>query len=210
MAGPNRLGRKDRYGGVPINSSISESTGYTPFELTGGYMPSMIKEIRTDEIFASGVKSFAATALGNLADAHDVIIEARSFQSDNANRKRGTEPKIEPGDLVYLSTKNLNLLKNWARKLCPRFIGPYKVTKANPASSNYTLELPVALQERRIYPTFHVGLLRPHHPSQDAEFPNRAQPEPYDFGSPEEQEWFVDEIVGHRWTGHKQVEYQVR
>jgi hypothetical protein len=28
-----------------INSSISESTGYAPFELSGGYMPSMIKEI---------------------------------------------------------------------------------------------------------------------------------------------------------------------
>jgi hypothetical protein len=28
-----------------INSSISESTGYAPFELSGGYMPSMIKEM---------------------------------------------------------------------------------------------------------------------------------------------------------------------
>jgi hypothetical protein len=59
-----------------INSSISESTGYAPFELSGGYMPSMIKEIRTDETFALGVRSFAAMALENLADAHDAIIEA--------------------------------------------------------------------------------------------------------------------------------------
>jgi hypothetical protein len=68
----------------------------------------------------------------------------------------------------------------------------------------------VALQSRRIHPTFHVGLLRPHHPSQDSEFPNRTQPEPYDFGAPGEQEWFVDEIIGHRWAGPKQVEYEVR
>jgi hypothetical protein len=59
-----------------INSSVSESTGYAPFELSRGYMPSMIKEIQTDESFTSGVRSFAATALENLADAHDAIIEA--------------------------------------------------------------------------------------------------------------------------------------
>jgi hypothetical protein len=58
-----------------INSSISESTGYAPFKLSRGYMPSMIKEIRTNESFASGVRSFAATALENLADTHDAIIE---------------------------------------------------------------------------------------------------------------------------------------
>jgi hypothetical protein len=145
-------------------------------------------------------------ALENLADGHDVIIEARSFQSNNVNKRRRDEPKIAPGDLVYLSTRNLNLPKNQARKLCPRYLGPYKVTEFNPTTSNYTLELPVALQERRIHPTFHVRLLRPHHPSQDSEFPNRAQPEPYDFGAPREQEWFVDKIVGHHWTGPRQVE----
>ena len=57
-----------------INASISESTGYAPFELNGGFMPSMIKEIRSDESFARGVKSFAETALKNMADAHDAII----------------------------------------------------------------------------------------------------------------------------------------
>lgn len=193
-----------------INSSVSASTGYAPFELSGGYMPSMIKEIRSDENFAVGVKTFAATALQNLADAHDTIIEARSFQSDKANKHRGNEPLIAKGDLVYLSTKNLNLPKDRARKLCSRYIGPYKVTHAQPDTSNYSLELPVALQKRRIQSTFHVGLLRPHHSSQDSQFPNRAQPEPYDFGAPGEQEWFVNEILGHRWTGPKRIEYQVR
>jgi hypothetical protein len=105
-----------------INSSISESTGYAPFELSSGYMPSMIKEIRSDENFTTGVKSFAVTALQNLADTHDAIIEARSFQMDNANKRRRDKPMITVGDLVYLSTKNLNLPKDRARKLCPRYI----------------------------------------------------------------------------------------
>ena len=193
-----------------INSSISESTDYAPFELAGGYMPSMIKEIRGDENFAQGVKSFALAALQNLADAHDAIIKARTFQTDKANRKRGDEPDIATGELVYLSTKNLNMPKNRARKLCPKYIGPYKVATAHLESSNYTLELPTALQGRRIHPKFLVALLRPHHPSEDSRFPNRMQPEPYDFGTSGEQEWFVDKIVGHKWVGPKKVEYQVR
>jgi hypothetical protein len=66
------------------------------------------------------------------------------------------------------------------------------------------------LRERRILPTFHVSLLKPYHASNDAMFPNRTQLEPYDFGAADDHEWFVDEIIGHRWVGPKQVEYQVR
>lgn len=105
--------------------------------------------------------------------------------------------------------KNLNLPKGRARKLCPKFIGPYKVEEAYPETSNYTLQLPLALQQQRLHPTFHVSLLRPYHASSDALFPNRIQPEPYDFGMPDDAEWFVDEIVGHRWSDNK-LELQVR
>jgi hypothetical protein len=98
---------------------------------------------------------------------------------------------------VYLSTKNLNLLKKRTKKLCLKFIGPYKVLRASPESSNYVLELPTALQKCRIVPTFHVSLLWPYHPSDDVMFLNRVHPEPYDFGAPDDQEWFVDKILGH-------------
>ena len=164
-----------------INSSISESMGFAPFELSDGYMPSMMKEFRKDEAFARGIQSFATTAPQNLAEVHDTIIEARGLQAEKANKRRGEEPTIAIGDLVYLLTKNLNLPKGRARKLCPRYIGLYKVVETQPETSNYTLELPVALQGRWIHPKFHVSLLRPHHPSLDSEFPNRAQPDLYDF-----------------------------
>ena len=193
-----------------INASISETTRYAPFELNGGYMPSMIKEIKSNEVVAQGINVFATTALQNLAEAHDAIIEARVFQTEKANKRLKDEPKIAIGDMVFLSTKNLNIPKNRARKLCPKYVGPYKVVKARPETSTYSLDLPAALKERNILPTFHMSLLRPYHPSNNAMFPNRAHPEPYDFGATEGQEWFVDEIIGHRWKGPKQVEYQVR
>jgi hypothetical protein len=58
-----------------INASVSETTRYAPFELNGGYMPSMIQEFRLDEAIPKGIKSFATQALQNLADMHDMIIE---------------------------------------------------------------------------------------------------------------------------------------
>jgi hypothetical protein len=111
---------------------------------------------------------------------------------------------------VFLSTKNLNLPKGRAAKLCPRFVGPYKVLQAKPKTSNYELELPTALQKRRIHPTFHVSLLRPYQALDDTMFPNRAHPEPYDFGAADGQEWFVDKLICHRWTDEDQLEFKVR
>jgi len=163
-----------------INSSVSATNRYAPFELNGGYMPSMMKEFRSNETTARGIKDFAAQALHNLAKAHDAIIEMHVFQTNQSNKHQREEPEIVENDLVYLSTKNLNLPKNRARKLCPKFIGPYRVTEARPETSNYVLELPEALMERRIVPTFHISLLRPYNASSDALFPDRTQPEPYD------------------------------
>jgi hypothetical protein len=193
-----------------INSSISATTGYAPFELVNGCMPSMIRELRSDGVIPPGIKAFAERALLNMAEAHDAIIERRVVQASKANERRRDEPTLKKGDLVYLSTKNLNLPKGRARKLCPRFIGPYRIEQARPESSTYTLELPLALQSRRIHPTFHVSLLRPHYPSDDSLFPNRLQPEPYDFGAPDDHEWFVDDIIGHRWDTERDLSFLVK
>ena len=68
----------------------------------------------------------------------------------------------------------------------------------------------MALQARRIVPTFHVSLLRPYRATDDLMFPNRVQPEPYDFGAPDDQEWFIDDLIGHRWSNGKDLEFEVR
>jgi hypothetical protein len=84
---------------------------------------------------------FAMKALHNMAIAHNSIIAERVFQCHHANRHQRGEPDITQGQLVYLSTKNLTMPKGHASKLLPKFIGPYKVLRANPESSNYELEL---------------------------------------------------------------------
>ncbi len=97
-----------------INASISQTTRFAPFELNGGYLPSMLKEYKMQDSALPGIRKFATQALINLAKAHDVIIENRVFQTYHANKWRSAEPQITKGELVYLSTKNLNLPKGRA------------------------------------------------------------------------------------------------
>ncbi|KNZ72372.1 hypothetical protein J132_03463, partial [Termitomyces sp. J132] len=68
-------------------------------------------------------------------------------------------------------------------------------------TSNYVLELPMALQEQRSHPKFHVLLLQPYKASNNALFLNQVTPEPYNFNAPDNQEWFVDDLLGHHWDG---------
>jgi len=110
-----------------INASITETTKFAPFKLTGGYMPSMLKEICSNNAIPVGIWAFTEAALQNLADAHDSIIEAQVIQTHHMNARCVAEPEIQEGTLVYLSTKNLNFPKGRARKLCSKFVGLYKV-----------------------------------------------------------------------------------
>ncbi|KXN92998.1 hypothetical protein AN958_09675 [Leucoagaricus sp. SymC.cos] len=64
-----------------INSSISASTGYAPFELNGGYMPTMLKEVRGDNSPPQEIKKFTKVVLINIAVAYDMIIKVRVFQT---------------------------------------------------------------------------------------------------------------------------------
>ena len=114
-----------------------------------------------------------------------------------------------PGDLVYLSTKNLALPKGRAKKLLPKFIGPYKVVEAHTPTSTVTLELPPKLTAWQVHPTFHVSLIRAHITNDDGRFPRRDAKSHYDFGATNEPEWFVDEILAHRWVGQENLEFQV-
>jgi hypothetical protein len=196
-----------------INSSASSSTGYAAFELTQGYLPRMAQSMPDSEL--PGVQAFAQHARDCLLQAHDSIIESRVYQTHQANTRRRDENRhqgkaqpIEVGDLVYLATDNLNLPKGRAKKLLPKYIGPYKVIESKPSTSNYTLDLPEDLKRRRIHPTFHISRLRRHERNDDVLFPHRETQVYYDLGTPNQAEWVVDEITTHKWEG-KQLKFKV-
>ncbi len=106
-------------------------------------------------------------------------------------------------------TKNLVLPKGQAKKLLPKYIGPYKVVEVHMAASTITLELLPELKARWIHPTFHVNLIRTHIPNDDKRFPCQDMPSHYDFGTTDEPEWFVDDILAHCWVSPTSLELQV-
>jgi hypothetical protein len=71
-----------------INSSIGTSSGFAPFELNYGYMPTLIGSIIPVETAQPGVKQFAEQAFSNLQMAHDAIIESRVVQTHQSNKQR--------------------------------------------------------------------------------------------------------------------------
>ncbi|KAJ9511239.1 hypothetical protein QJQ45_017166, partial [Haematococcus lacustris] len=104
-----------------------------------------------------------------------------------ANKGR-RDVEFSPGQLVLLSTKNLRLKPGKAKKLLPRFIGPFKVLEhVGPVAVRQ--DLPPAMA--RMHPVFHVALLRPY----TSEHPHL--PPPVDWLD-EAPLYEVEKLLAHR------------
>jgi len=177
-----------------LNSARSESTGYAPFFLNTGRMPrSMIWDSSRKDEYPS-VRNFAQQRKFAIIAAHDSILAARVKQTRHANQRRRLAP-FQENDLVYVSTKNISFPKGLARKLIPKFIGPYKVL-TDFKNQSFRIELPPHLKQRGVHNVFHASLLRIHVPNDDRLFPGRlfTQLNPR---SETESEWAVDRILSH-------------
>ena len=187
-----------------INSAENKSTGHAPFELNYGYIPTLRGLLdRVPTPFKPGVRHYAEKAQSRLLEAHDAIIAARISQTYQANKRRREEPDYKVGDRAWLSTEYLAMPKGRVRKLLPKFIGPFAITKVDKRTSNYQLELPSEMKSRHIRNRFHADRLRPYLENDETSFPRREAKYYYDYGIPEDEEWYVDAIVGHTWQGKK-------
>jgi hypothetical protein len=127
--------------------------------------------------------------------AHDSVIAARVKQTRSANRKRQASP-FENGDLVYLSSKNITFEKGLARKLIPKFIGPYSITR-DFGNGSFQLDLPAVMKQRGVHDVFHSSLLRVHVPNDDRRFPGRLECQLGVSLDDKTNDWAVDKIVSH-------------
>uniref|UniRef100_A0A8C7WS78 Chromo domain-containing protein n=1 Tax=Oryzias sinensis TaxID=183150 RepID=A0A8C7WS78_9TELE len=88
--------------------------------------------------------------------AKAALLRTRESNCRLANRRRRAAPNYQPGQKVWLSSKNIPLQVT-SRKLAPRYIGPYIIDDIiNP--SCVKLRLPAAL---KIHPSFHVSQIKP-------------------------------------------------
>jgi hypothetical protein len=131
--------------------------------------------------------------------AHDAIIASRVQHTVQANRKRN-RATFKEGDLVYLPTKNISLPKGRARKLSPKYLGPFPITRVIKEGATFQLGLSEELIKRGVNRSFHASLLRPHVPNDDRRFPGRLPIQIPGFGEKPE-EWIVDRITTHHGRG---------
>ena len=177
-----------------INLARSETTGYAPFFLNHGRMPKPIIYNSPDNSEFEGIRVFAQRIKDAVESAHDAVLTQRVKSTRLANRHRRPAPFCKD-DLVYISTKNLSIPKLRARKLVPKYIGPYLITR-DFGNESFEVDLPPELKQKGVHPVFHASNLRIHIPNDDRLFPGRSLGQVTGLGD-RSDEWAVEKIAGH-------------
>jgi len=148
------------------NNATHSATHATPFFANYGYHPDTPATLNLPQ---SSVGDYAT----KLKEIHIFIqqqaADAKEFQAAQANKHR-RHLTFQVGDLVRLTSTNINLANQPSKKLRDRFLGPFKVTGIISRVA-YRLQLPPAMA--RVHPVFHVSRLLPWTASPDDVFPHR-------------------------------------
>jgi RNase H-like domain found in reverse transcriptase/Integrase zinc binding domain len=153
-----------------IMNTINASTNYSPFQLRMGRSPHIIPPIVPSDLPPPLVNTDDATLAANVIEQHntdvddvkDALLYVKVSQAHFANSSRGHEDIYIVGDLVMLTMlhrRNKYKKKGEKRvtKFLPRFDGPYKVTKAYPETSSYTLDM---LNSPNVFLSYHASELK--------------------------------------------------
>ncbi|MBW0506492.1 hypothetical protein O181_046207 [Austropuccinia psidii MF-1] len=106
----------------------------------------------------------------------------------NADKSRASPPDFNPGNMVWLSSKNIKSARP-TKKLSERWLGPFPILK-KVITHAYHLKLPS--QWKWIHPVFQISLLELFKTST---IPNPHQEPPPPIIIEEEEEWEVSKIL---------------
>lgn len=181
------------------NNAWQESTQCSPFQLYTGMQPltpGSTSTQRNSRVPAAA--DFVQHIQAGLARAKECLQKAQDRAKSYADTNR-RHVEFQVGQQVLLSTQHLKLKMGGARKLLPRFVGPFTVA-ATVGPVAYRLDLPASM---KCHPVFHVSLLAPYKAS------GRYQPPPPPVEVDGELEHFVESILDHRKVRNK-MQYLVR
>ncbi|MBW0512598.1 hypothetical protein O181_052313 [Austropuccinia psidii MF-1] len=167
------------------NNAENSSTKQSPFFTIYGRNPSF------DSIHISQ-DSPAGKLSTKLQSVQQVVKEElesaiRRFKK-YADRNRAIPPDFQPGDKVWLASKNIKTTRP-TKKLSERWLGPFEVLKKI-GSHAYHLKLPQ--QWKTVHPVFHVSLLEP---VKHSTIPNCHQLPPPPVLVEEQEEWEVAQVL---------------
>uniref|UniRef100_A0A803TUL0 Gypsy retrotransposon integrase-like protein 1 n=1 Tax=Anolis carolinensis TaxID=28377 RepID=A0A803TUL0_ANOCA len=142
---------------VAFNGAVHSATGRSPFQVVYGQEVAPFPKL--PEWKGEGGPDGEKWSENIRAGWRDVVAALKETQKRYklfADRKRREGEKLAEGDLIWLSTENLRLGFP-SKKLAPRYIGPFKISKAI-NEVTYQLKLPKDLG--KVHPVFHCSLLK--------------------------------------------------
>ncbi|POM61728.1 polyprotein [Phytophthora palmivora] len=179
------------------NRRVHSSIG--PFEADLGYVPYIPDDVARDPEFEHLNKSAQDFILKQdtlLKIAQDAMSEAQT------RMKSYYVQDFSVGYLVLLDGRNLDIRHKGfaqAKKLAPRFIGPYPIVKQVHRDS-YELQLSKGL---KLHPVFHTSLLKPYH--NDKSRPQKVSKVLLTDGT---EGQLVHKVIGHRRV-KKRLQYKI-
>ena len=145
------------------NTSVHRTIGVSPYYAMWGFEPRHPLDLELDNTDESAsrmksVEAFVEHQQQVLTQVRDALSASQDAMEGYINDDSRKDIKYAPGEMVYLSTKNLGKshFKQTAKKLRPRFAGPFKILER---ISQYTYKLELPKKLGKLHPVFHAVLL---------------------------------------------------